>query len=40
MLILFLLLSALEDVGYMARVEFIMDRISTGSAVGKSFIPC
>ena len=27
MLVLFLLLSILEDVGYMARVAFIMDRI-------------
>lgn len=31
MLILFLMLSILEDVGYMARVAFIMDRISDDS---------
>ena len=40
MLILFLLLSALEDVGYMARVAFIMDRIFRRFGLsGKSFIP-
>jgi len=40
MLILFLLLSILEDVGYMARVAFIMDRIFRKFGLsGKSFIP-
>ena len=40
MLILFLLLSILEDVGYMARVAFIMDRIFRRFGLsGKSFIP-
>lgn len=40
MLILFLLLSLLEDVGYMARVAFIMDRIFRKFGLsGKSFIP-
>jgi len=40
MLILFLMLSILEDVGYMARVAFIMDRIFRGFGLsGKSFIP-
>ena len=40
MLILFLLLSVLEDVGYMARVAFIMDRIFRRFGLsGKSFIP-
>ena len=40
MLVLFLLLSILEDVGYMARVAFIMDRIFRGLGLsGKSFIP-
>ena len=40
MLILFLLLSILEDVGYMARVAFIMDRIFRKVGLsGKSFIP-
>ena len=40
MLILFLLLSVLEDVGYMARVAFIMDRIFRKFGLsGKSFIP-
>ncbi len=40
MLILFLLLSILEDVGYMARVAFIMDRVFHKFGLsGKSFIP-
>lgn len=40
MLILFLMLSLLEDVGYMARVAFIMDRIFRKFGLsGKSFIP-
>ena len=40
MLILFLLLSILEDCGYMARVAFIMDRIFRKFGLsGKSFIP-
>ena len=40
MLILFLLLSVLEDIGYMARVAFIMDRIFRKFGLsGKSFIP-
>lgn len=40
MLILFLLLSMLEDCGYMARVAFIMDRIFRKFGLsGKSFIP-
>lgn len=40
MLILFLLLSCLEDCGYMARVAFIMDRIFRKFGLsGKSFIP-
>ncbi|MBE6948945.1 MAG: ferrous iron transport protein B [Ruminococcaceae bacterium] len=40
MLILFLLLSVLENVGYMARVAFIMDRIFRKFGLsGKSFIP-
>jgi ferrous iron transport protein B len=40
MLILFFLLSVLEDVGYMARVAFIMDRIFRRFGLsGKSFIP-
>ena len=40
MLILFLMLSILEDVGYMARVAFIMDRIFRRFGLsGKSFIP-
>ncbi len=40
MLILFFLLSVLEDVGYMARVAFIMDRIFRKFGLsGKSFIP-
>ncbi len=39
-LVLFLLLSILEDVGYMARVAFIMDRIFRRFGLsGKSFIP-
>ncbi|MBE6032993.1 MAG: ferrous iron transport protein B [Clostridiales bacterium] len=40
MLILFILLSILEDIGYMARVAFIMDRIFRKFGLsGKSFIP-
>ena len=40
MLVLFLLLAILEDVGYMARVAFIMDRIFRRFGLsGKSFIP-
>jgi ferrous iron transport protein B len=40
MLILFLMLSILEDVGYIARVAFIMDRIFRRFGLsGKSFIP-
>ncbi len=40
MLVLFLLLSILEDIGYMARVAFIMDRIFRKFGLsGKSFIP-
>ena len=40
MLILFLLLSILEDVGYMSRVAFIMDRVFRKFGLsGKSFIP-
>ncbi len=40
MLILFFLLSILEDIGYMARVAFIMDRVFKRFGLsGKSFIP-
>ena len=40
MLILFFMLAILEDVGYMARVAFIMDRIFRKFGLsGKSFIP-
>ena len=40
MLVLFVLLAILEDVGYMARVAFIMDRIFRRFGLsGKSFIP-
>ena len=40
MIILFLLLSVLEDVGYISRVAFIMDRIFRKFGLsGKSFIP-
>lgn len=40
MLILFLLLSILEDCGYMARVAFMMDRLFRRFGLsGKSFIP-
>ncbi len=40
MMILFLLLSMLEDCGYMSRVAFIMDRIFRKFGLsGKSFIP-
>jgi len=40
MIILFLMLSLLEDIGYMSRVAFIMDRIFRKFGLsGKSFIP-
>lgn len=40
MLILFLLLSILEDIGYISRIAFIMDRIFKKFGLsGKSFIP-
>ncbi|MBR4868071.1 MAG: ferrous iron transport protein B, partial [Clostridia bacterium] len=40
MLILFTLLSILEDIGYMSRVAFIMDRLFRKFGLsGKSFIP-
>ena len=40
MLILFLLLSLLEDCGYMSRIAFIMDRLFRKFGLsGKSFIP-
>ncbi len=40
MLVLFLLLSLLEDCGYMSRIAFIMDRIFRKFGLsGKSFIP-
>lgn len=40
MLVLFLFLAILEDVGYMARIAFIMDRIFRRFGLsGKSFIP-
>ena len=40
MLVLFLMLCILEDVGYMARIAFIMDRIFRKFGLsGKSFIP-
>ncbi len=40
MLVLFFLLSILEDMGYMSRVAFIMDRIFRRFGLsGKSFIP-
>ena len=40
MLVLFLLLAVLEDVGYMARIAFIMDRLFRRFGLsGKSFIP-
>ena len=40
MLILFFLLAILEDVGYMSRIAFIMDRIFRRFGLsGKSFIP-
>ena len=41
MLVLFVLLAILEDIGYMARVAFVMDRIFRQFGLsGKSFIPC
>ncbi|MCR5594476.1 MAG: ferrous iron transport protein B [Lachnospiraceae bacterium] len=41
MLVLFLLLAILEDIGYMARVAFVMDRIFRQFGLsGKSFVPC
>ena len=40
MLVLFLLLAILEDIGYMSRIAFIMDRICRRFGLsGKSFIP-
>jgi len=40
MLVLFLLLAILEDIGYMSRVAFVMDRIFRHFGLsGKSFIP-
>ncbi len=40
MIVLFLLLCILEDIGYMARVAFVMDRIFRKFGLsGKSFIP-
>ncbi len=40
MLVLFLLLSILEDIGYMARIAFIMDRVFRKFGLsGRSFIP-
>ncbi len=40
MLVLFLMLAVLEDIGYMARIAFIMDRIFRKFGLsGKSFIP-
>jgi ferrous iron transport protein B len=40
MIVLFLMLSLLEDIGYMSRVAFIMDRIFRKFGLsGKSFIP-
>ncbi|WP_130837273.1 ferrous iron transport protein B [Lachnoclostridium sp. Marseille-P6806] len=40
MLVLFLLLSILEDIGYMSRVAFVMDRVFRQFGLsGKSFIP-
>ena len=40
MLVLFILLAILEDIGYMARVAFIMDRVFRKFGLsGKSFIP-
>ena len=41
MLVLFFFLAILEDIGYMARVAFVMDRIFRQFGLsGKSFIPC
>ena len=40
MLVLFLMLSVLEDIGYMARIAFILDRVFRKFGLsGKSFIP-
>ncbi|MDR1961868.1 MAG: ferrous iron transport protein B [Gracilibacteraceae bacterium] len=40
MMVLFILLSVLEDCGYMARIAFIMDRVFRRFGLsGKSFIP-
>ena len=40
MLVLFLLLAALEDCGYMARIAFVLDRVFRKFGLsGKSFIP-
>ena len=41
MLVLFFLLAIVEDIGYMARVAFVMDRVFRQFGLsGKSFIPC
>ncbi|MCR5824475.1 MAG: ferrous iron transport protein B [Lachnospiraceae bacterium] len=41
MLVLFFFLAILEDIGYMSRVAFVMDRIFRQFGLsGKSFIPC
>ncbi len=41
MLVLFVLLAVLEDIGYMSRVAFVMDRVFRQFGLsGKSFIPC
>ena len=40
MIVLFLLLSLLEDIGYMSRVAFVMDKVFRSFGLsGKSFIP-
>ena len=40
-LVLCFLLALMEDVGYMARIAFVMDRIFRRFGLsGKSFIPC
>ena len=41
MLVLFVFLAILEDIGYMSRVAFVLDRIFRQFGLsGKSFIPC
>ncbi len=41
MLVLFFLMAILEDIGYMSRVAFVMDRVFRQFGLsGKSFIPC